>query len=160
MAPGAELQGAGTPQAAAADSRGPGTQSIDLEALSGPGEKEGSIPLFCMSSVVSDSWRPHGRQPARLLCPWDSPGKITGVGSHFLLQGIFLTQGINSTSLASPALAERAHHWSPTALGLRRSPLLRTWMQVWCQHWLPVLPSKLLLPLCPPSSTPVLQTMS
>ena len=31
--------------------------------------------------------RPHGLQPARLLCPWDSPGKNTGVGCHFLLQG-------------------------------------------------------------------------
>ena len=31
--------------------------------------------------------------PARLLCPWDFPGKNTGVGSHFLLQRIFLTQG-------------------------------------------------------------------
>ena len=31
----------------------------------------------------------------RLLCPWDSPGKITGVGCHFLLQGIFLTQELN-----------------------------------------------------------------
>ena len=36
--------------------------------------------------------QPHGLQPARLLCPWDSPGKITGVGCHFLLQGIFPTQ--------------------------------------------------------------------
>ena len=39
--------------------------------------------------------RPHGLQPARFLCPWDSPGKNTGVGSHSLLQGIFLTQGSN-----------------------------------------------------------------
>ena len=38
---------------------------------------------------------PHGLQPARLLCPWDSPSKNTGVGCHFLLQGIFLTQGLN-----------------------------------------------------------------
>ena len=38
-------------------------------------------------SVVSDSWRPHGLQPTRLLCPWDSPGKNTGVGCHVLLQG-------------------------------------------------------------------------
>ena len=35
-------------------------------------------------------------QAARLLCPWVSPGKNTGVGFHFLLQGIFLTQGSNS----------------------------------------------------------------
>ena len=34
-------------------------------------------------------------KPARLLCPWDSPGKNTGAGYHFLLQGIFLTQGSN-----------------------------------------------------------------
>ena len=32
--------------------------------------------------------RPHRRQPTRLLCPWDSPGKNTGVGCHFLLQCI------------------------------------------------------------------------
>ena len=31
----------------------------------------------------------------RLHCPWDSPGKNTGVGCHFLLQGTFLTQGSN-----------------------------------------------------------------
>ena len=38
------------------------------------------------ASVVSDSVRPHRRQPTRLLRPWDSPGKNTGVGCHFLLQ--------------------------------------------------------------------------
>ena len=41
---------------------------------------------------MSNSFRPHGLQPTRLLCPWDSPGKNTGVGCHALLQGIFLTQ--------------------------------------------------------------------
>ena len=35
---------------------------------------------------MSDSVRPHRRQPTRLLCPWDSPGKNTGVGCQFLLQ--------------------------------------------------------------------------
>ena len=35
---------------------------------------------------MSDSVRPHRRQPTRLRCPWDSPGKNTGVGGHFLLQ--------------------------------------------------------------------------
>ena len=35
---------------------------------------------------MSDSVRPHRQQPTRLLCPWDSPGKSTGVGCHFLLQ--------------------------------------------------------------------------
>ena len=37
----------------------------------------------------------HGLQPARLLCPWDSPGKNTRAGCCALLQGIFLTQGLN-----------------------------------------------------------------
>ena len=37
-------------------------------------------------SVVSDSVWPYRRQPTRLPCPWDSPGKNTGVGCHFLLQ--------------------------------------------------------------------------
>ena len=46
-------------------------------------------------SVVFDSLRPCGLQPARLLYPWDSPGKNTGVGCHALLQGIFPTQGSN-----------------------------------------------------------------
>ena len=39
-----------------------------------------------VASVVSDSVRPHRRQPTRLPCPWDSPGKNIGVGCHFLLQ--------------------------------------------------------------------------
>ena len=38
------------------------------------------------ASVVSDSVGPHRRQPTRLPRPWDSPGKNTGVGCHFLLQ--------------------------------------------------------------------------
>ena len=46
-------------------------------------------------SVMSNSLQPHGLQPPRLFCPWNSPGKNTGVGSHSLLQGIFLTQRSN-----------------------------------------------------------------
>ena len=46
-------------------------------------------------SVMPNSLWPHWLQPARLLCPWNSPGKNTGVGCHCLLQGIFLTQGLN-----------------------------------------------------------------
>ena len=47
-------------------------------------------------SVMLDSLRPHELQPTRLLYPWDSPGKNTGVGCHFLLQGIFPTKGSNT----------------------------------------------------------------
>ena len=42
---------------------------------------------FCkVTAVVSNSVQPHRRQPTRLYRPWDSPGKNTGVGCHFLLQ--------------------------------------------------------------------------
>ena len=43
-------------------------------------------------SVMSDSLRPFGLQPARLLCPWDSPGKNTGVGCHSFSRGSSPTQ--------------------------------------------------------------------
>ena len=46
-------------------------------------------------SVVSHSLQPHELSPTRLLCPWNFPGKHTAVGCHFLLQGIFPTQGSN-----------------------------------------------------------------
>ena len=39
--------------------------------------------------------RPHGLYPNRLLYPWEFPGKNPGLGCHFLLQGIFPTQGLN-----------------------------------------------------------------
>ena len=51
-------------------------------------------------------WRPHGLQPTRLLCPWDSPGQDTGVGCPALLQGVFPTQGLNPLLLPLPALAD------------------------------------------------------
>ena len=44
---------------------------------------------------MPDSLWPHRLQPTRLLCPWDFPGKDTGVGCRFLLQGIFPAQGLN-----------------------------------------------------------------
>ena len=46
-------------------------------------------------SVMSDALWPHGLWPSRLLCPWGSPGKNTGVDCHALLQGIFPTQESN-----------------------------------------------------------------
>ena len=57
--------------------------------------------------------QPHGRQPTRLLCPWYFPGRNTAVGCHFLLQGIFLTQGIEPASLVSPCLGRWfLYHWA------------------------------------------------
>ena len=67
-------------------------------------------------SVVSDSWRPHGLQPTRLLCPWDLPGKSTGVGCHCLLQTrlkkIKILSGFffNHSSITSRKL-ENSQNW-------------------------------------------------
>ena len=51
-------------------------------------EKNSSVSLLIQfsRSVVSNSVRPQRRQPTRFPSPWDSPGKNTGVGCHFLLQ--------------------------------------------------------------------------
>ena len=55
------------------------------------------VPSSCWPSclVTSDSLWPHGLQLARILCPWGSPRKNSGVGCHFLLQRIFPTQELN-----------------------------------------------------------------
>ena len=59
--------------------------------------------MLCCAQLLSSIqlFQTHGLQPTRFLCSWDFPGKNTGVCCHFLLQGIFLTQGSN----LSPALA-------------------------------------------------------
>ena len=63
-----------------------------------------NVSVSC--SVVSDSVRPSGLQPARLLCPWQgSPGRNTGVGCHSLTPGDLPDPGIKPASLVSPALA-------------------------------------------------------
>ena len=49
----------------------------------------------CVCSVISNSFDPMECSPPRFLCPWHFPGKTTGVDCHFLLQGIFLTEGSN-----------------------------------------------------------------
>ena len=48
------------------------------------------IPTLC--SVTSDSFQPQGLQSTRLFCPWNFPGKNTGVGCRSLLQGMMRTQ--------------------------------------------------------------------
>ena len=46
-------------------------------------------------SVMFYSLQPYGLQPARFLCPWDSPGKNAGLGYHAHLHGIFPTEESN-----------------------------------------------------------------
>ena len=81
-------------------------------------------------SVVSDSVRPHRQQPTRLPRPWDSPGKNTGVGCHFLLQcmkvksesevaqsGLTLCDPLDAGYQASLSMGfPRQEYWSGVAL--------------------------------------------
>ena len=78
------------------------------------GSRHRGVDSWCVScSVVSDSLRPHGLQPAR-LCPWNSSGKNTGVGSHSLLQGFFLTQESNPGLLHCRLIPYHlSHHGNP-----------------------------------------------
>ena len=74
-----------------------------------------------VASVVSDSVRTHRRQPTRYPCPWDSPGKNTGVGCHFLLQCMTVkspSDGARScTTLSDPRTAA---YQAPPSIGFSR----------------------------------------
>ena len=69
--------------------------SLHCQVNSHPLHRQGSESESQSSVVSQSSLQTHGLQPIRLLRPWDSPGKNTGVGCHSLLQGIFPTQGPN-----------------------------------------------------------------
>ena len=64
------------------------------------------IYICCqVTSVVSESVRPHRWQPTRLPRPWDSPGKNTGVGCHFLLQ-CMKVKSESEVTLSCPTLSD------------------------------------------------------
>ena len=66
---------------------------------------------------MSDSVRPHRRQPTRLPGPWDSPGKNTGVGCHFLLQCMKVKSLNHVQLLATPWTAA---YQTPPSMGFSR----------------------------------------
>ena len=75
----------------------------------------------CVCSVTQScpTSQPHGLSPARLLCPWNFPGKNTGVGCHFLLQGIFRPRDLTCVSSAScfgRQILPLSHPGSPSML--------------------------------------------
>ena len=62
--------------------------------------------MLCqVTSVMSDSVRPHRQQPTSLPHPWDSPGKNTGVGCHFLLQCMKVKSG-SEVAQSCPTLSD------------------------------------------------------
>ena len=69
------------------------------------GGPEASFTAAAVASVVSDSVRPHRQQPTRLPHPWDSPGKNTGVGRHFLLQCVKV-KGESDVAQSCPTLSD------------------------------------------------------
>ena len=98
----------------------PGPCASSLPHQSGPGHLQELLWTkyrIVSCSIKSDSLRPHGLEPTRLLYSWNFPGKNTGVGCHFPLQGIFLTQGSKVESPAPPALQADS-----LPLSHRRSP--------------------------------------
>ena len=70
---------------------------------------------------MSDSVRPHRRQPIRLPRPWDSPGKNTGVGCHFLLQ-CMKAKSASEVAQSYPTLGDprTAVHQAPPFMGFSR----------------------------------------
>ena len=88
---------------------------LQREAVEGNTKQEDSgrgMLLFpsnsccCLVAKLCLTLQPRGLYSARLLCPWDFPGRNPGVGCLFPLQGIFSTQGSNPLSPVSPALAD------------------------------------------------------
>ena len=69
-------------------------ETQETSNVAAPGRETGWLGVDCHCHLVTKSCLALFR-PARLLCPWDSLGKNTGAGCHFLLQGIFPTQGLN-----------------------------------------------------------------
>ena len=73
--------------------------------------------------------------PTRILCPWDSPLKNTGVGCHFPPPGDLPDPRIEPTSLASPALAGRlftpGSTWEVTIHAIRYQRLMRRHQNSW-----------------------------
>ena len=78
-----------------------------------------SVQISC--SVVSDSVRPHRRQPTRLPCPWDSLGKNTGVGCYFLLQCMKLKSESEVAQLCPTLVTPwTAAYQAPPSMGFSR----------------------------------------
>ena len=71
----------------------------------------------CVASVVSDSVQPHRRQPTRLPCPWDSPGKNTGVGCHCLLP-----KHSSEVAISLPSQSPASSGVTSSKTGIRFSP--------------------------------------
>ena len=106
---------------------------------------------------MSSSLWSYGLWPTGLLYLWDSPGKNIGVSCHALLQGIFLTQGLNPYLLNLLHCRWILYHWA-TREGLTchtlRQNLIKTLIRYLCSHPVMAALSLFSLPKGPFSSHP------
>ena len=89
---------------------------------------------------MSDSVGPHRWQPTRLRHPWDSPGKNTGVGCHFLLQGVEVK---SESEVAQPCLTS-----SDPMDGSPPSPSIHEIVQATALEWLAIASSEIIHDTC------------
>ena len=124
----------------------------DSKALSGKAHRSWttSLPLYytyelshsVMLELFVILWMVNPQAP---LCPWNFPGKNTGVGCHFLLQGIFLIQGLNPCLLHLLYDRQILYHWTAweallSTMGSTKKTLQKllslshmSWMKSWCR---------------------------
>ena len=80
---------------------------------------------------MSDSLRPHRRQPTRLLRPWDSPGKNTGVGCHFLLQCMKVKSQSEAAQLCLTLSDPMDFSLPGSSHGIFQAKVHRTLINIW-----------------------------
>ena len=98
-------------------------------------------------SVVPYSLWPHGLQPTRLLCPWDFPGKSTGVGCHCLLRMTDLDSILKSTDITLPTKVHLVMYFSSIHVWMWELDYKESWVpKNWC-FWTVVLEKTLESPL-------------
>ena len=97
-------------------------QTVPLHRRQGIEKGCSSVTNLCLTLL-----RPHGLQSSRLLCPWNFLGKNTGVGCHFLLQGIFPDQDQIQVSCTGRQIL---YHWATRA---EKGP---TYWSLFSEMWL------------------------
>ena len=90
-----------------------------------------------VASVVSDSVQPHRWQPIRFLCPWDSPGKNSGVGCHFLLQSLsysfLLSQMVKNLPAMQKTRVQSLRQEDPLEKGMDTHSSILAWRIPWTE---------------------------
>ena len=98
---------------------------------------------------MSDSVQPQRRQPTRLPCPWDSPGKNTGVGCHFLLQ-CMKVKSEREVTQSCPTLSDPMDCSPPgsSVLGIFQARVsIGVWIYLWAFCFVPLIYISVFVPV-------------